>query len=39
MRFHSDDYVNFLRVVNPDNASSMIKQQIQCTWWFPLREP
>ncbi len=30
MRFHSDDYVNFLRVINPDNASSMIKQQIQC---------
>ncbi|KAK8801395.1 hypothetical protein WA171_004538 [Blastocystis sp. BT1] len=29
MRFHSDDYVNFLRVINPDNASSMIKQQIQ----------
>lgn len=30
MRFHSDDYVNFLRVINPDNAASMVKQQIQC---------
>ena len=32
MRFHSDDYVNFLRTINPDNAASMVKQQIQCTF-------
>lgn len=32
MRFHSDDYVNFLRTINPDNASTMVKQQIQCSF-------
>lgn len=30
MRFHSDDYVNFLRTINPDNAAMMGKEQIQC---------
>ena len=29
MRFHSDDYVNFLRTINPDNAAMMGKEQIQ----------
>lgn len=31
MRFHSDDYVNFLRTINPDNAAMMGKEQIQCS--------
>jgi histone deacetylase 1/2 len=25
-RFHSDDYINFLRVITPDNMSEYMKQ-------------
>lgn len=30
MRFHSDEYINFLRAITPDNAETMIKKQIEC---------
>ncbi len=29
-RFHSDDYVNFLRVITPDNMQEYMRQLQRC---------
>jgi hypothetical protein len=29
-RFHSDDYINFLRVINPDNMSEFLRHLQRC---------
>ena len=29
-RFHSDDYINFLRVINPDNMSEYLRHLQRC---------
>ena len=31
-RFHSDDYVNFLRLVTPDNMHEYLRQLQRCTF-------
>ena len=30
-RFHTDDYVNFLRVVTPDNKGKYLRELHKCT--------
>ena len=32
--FHSDDYVDFLRRVTPDNIKTYTQAMSKCTWWF-----
>ena len=34
-RFHSDDYINFLRVINPDNMSEYLRHLQRCKDWRP----
>jgi len=29
-RFHSDDYVNFLRIINPDNMTEFLRHLQRC---------
>jgi acetoin utilization deacetylase AcuC-like enzyme len=29
-RFHSDDYINFLRIINPDNMSDYLRHLQRC---------
>lgn len=33
-RFHSDDYINFLRVINPDNMSEFLRHLQRCKCWY-----
>lgn len=40
-RFHSDDYVNFLRVITPDNMQEYMRQLQRCVLvllWTPPHE-
>lgn len=30
-QFHTDEYVDFLHRINPDNAPSYAKEQVRCT--------
>jgi len=31
-RFHSDDYINFLRTVTPTNMSEFMRELQKCEW-------
>ena len=35
MRFHSDDYINFLRIITPDNMHDYIRQLQRCKYLLP----
>lgn len=35
-RFHSDDYINFLRIINPDNMSDYLRHLQRCKLTSPL---
>lgn len=30
--FHADDYINFLRIITPDNMHSHLRQLQRCAW-------
>jgi len=36
-KFHSDDYVNFLRMVSPDNMQQYVRQLQRCKFLVGLR--
>lgn len=38
-KFHSDDYVNFLRMVTPDNMEQYVRQLQRCKFIFSPLEP
>lgn len=33
-KYHSDDYIKFLRSIRPDNMSEYSKQMQRCKFWF-----
>lgn len=37
-RFHTDDYVNFLKTITPDNTEAYAKQLVRCIT-SPSRSP
>ena len=39
-KYHSDDYIKFLRTIRPDNMSEYTKQMQRCKYvWGSLPEP
>jgi histone deacetylase 1/2 len=32
-QFHTDEYVDFLYRINPDNEHQFAKEQVKCKWW------
>lgn len=34
-KYHSDDYIKFLRSIRPDNMSEYSKQMQRCEWQLP----